>query len=169
MRPVELATPTAQHVDCIMHALGEIIKDGIEAEILVVLLANNVTVRSNWIDDCVRLMREDETLTAVVPVYKDNDHHPLRAKTLASDGLLAMYEKDVFGSVSTNRQDLPPCYFLAHNFWVLRISALKDTLNGQPPWSFMGNRIKPYEVDHSIDIHAPIDILIAEDWVKNNL
>lgn len=169
VRPVELASPTAQHVDCIIHALQEMAQDNVEPEIVVVLLANNVTVKTKWVDDCVNIMLNDPSLSAVVPVYQDNDHHPLRAKSLGPDGLLTMYEKGISGNVSTNRQDLPPCYFLSHNFWVLRTSSLVDRANGQPPWSFMGNRIKPYEIEHSIDVHSPIDILIAEDWVKNNL
>lgn len=168
-RPAELATPSSQHIDCIVHALGEMEKDGVSPEIIVVLLANNVTVKTGWIEDCVRLMESDSSLTAVVPVYEDNDHHPLRAKTVDSSGLLAMYEKGVVGQISTNRQDLPKCYFLAHNFWVLRVSSLSDRENGQPPWTFMGNRIKPYEIDHSIDVHSPADILLAEHWVKENL
>lgn len=166
LRPPELAAPTAQHVDCIVHALGEIRGKGVDPKIIVVLLANNVTVRPDWIDDCVAEMKADPALTAVVPVYQDNDHHPLRAKVLREDGLLAPYERTLRADVSTNRQDLPPCYFLAHNFWVIRVSALFDRALGQPPWSFMGNRVKPYLIEQSIDIHAPIDVAAAEAWVR---
>lgn len=169
VRPAELALPTAQHVDCIMHGL-DIIK---EAEglpdIIVVLLANNVTVKSQWIDDCVEMMKRDMSISAVVPVYNDNDHHPLRAKSLNSDGTLSMYEKNVTGKISTNRQDLPSCYFLAHNFWVLNVTNLYSGEEGQQPWSFMGNKIIPYEIDESIDIHDEIDLIIAKEWITNNI
>lgn len=168
VRPAELALPTSQHVDCIVHGLREMELDGVKPSIVVVLLANNVTVKAKWIDDCVWMMLEDPTLTAVVPVYKDNDHHPLRAKSANADGLLEMYEKGVAGKISTNRQDLPSCYFLAHNFWVLSVANVLSGSEGQPPWGFMGNRIKPYEIDQSIDIHAPIDLLVAEDWLRRN-
>lgn len=110
-RPLELALPTSQHVDCIIHALDIIEKEYGMPDILVVTLANNVTIKSEWIDECVRMMEKDMTLSAVVPVYKDNDHHPLRAKTVDDKGRLQMYEKGVSGKISTNRQDLPPCYF----------------------------------------------------------
>lgn len=169
VRPARLASPTAQHVDCILHGVEEMSKDGLRPDIIVVLLANNVTVKPEWIDDCIQMMLDDASLSAVVPVYEDNDHHPLRAKLIDSKGLLVMYGNDAHGKVSTNRQDLPSCYFLAHNFWVLRSSALADRENGQPPWSFMGNRIKPYVIEHSIDIHEPIDLIVAADWVKSNL
>lgn len=168
IRPLELALPTAQHIDCIMHGLQIIDeKEGIP-DILVVILANNVTIKSEWIDDCVDIMKNDMSISAVVPVYEDNDHHPLRAKTMKDDGTLSMYEKNVVGNVSTNRQDLPECLFLAHNFWVLNTRFLLSGEEGQQPWGFMGNRIFPYKIEESIDIHKEIDLFIAKEWIKEN-
>lgn len=168
LRPPALALPSAQHIDAIMHAIGEIEKRETLADILVVLLANNVTVKPTWIEQCVAVMREDMTISAVVPVYADNDHHPLRAKR-EENGRLQMYEQGVIGPVSTNRQDLPTCYFLCHNFWVLNTKLLLESGGkGQQPWTFMGDNIAYLEVDESIDIHRPIDLLIAEAWIKEN-
>lgn len=168
VRPAELALPSAQHVDCIIHGLNEIRKHESLPDILVVLLANNVTVKSEWITDCVNMMKNDMSVTAVVPVYKDNDHHPLRAKSMNSDGTLSMYEKNVVGNISTNRQDLPSCYFLSHNFWVLNVDNLLNGNDGQQPWRFMGNKILPYEISESIDIHTEIDLIIAKEWISSN-
>ena len=168
VRPAELASPSAQHIDCIMHALNVIEGGGKTPDILVVLLANNVTIKTDWITDCIQIMKNDSSVTAVVPVYEDNDHHPLRAKTLNSDGTLSMYEKGISGNISTNRQDLPSCLFLSHNFWVLRVDYLKSGKEGQQPWGFMGDKIVPYKIDESIDIHEGIDLLIAKQWIENN-
>lgn len=168
VRPKELALPTAQHIDCIMHGLSVMRSQGEKPDILVVILANNVTIRSEWIDECVRYMKQDPTITAVVPVYEDNDHHPLRAKALDENGRLVMYEKDVKGKISTNRQDLIPCYFLSHNFWVLNVEYLLSGKEGQQPWSFMGDNIVPYKIDESIDIHHHVDLLLAKDWIENH-
>ena len=167
-RPEELAKPTSQHVDCIIHALHVINESGDFPDILVVLLANNITIKSKWIDDCVEMMKKDMSVTAVVPVYEDNDHHPLRAKRLNNDGTLEMYERGVQGRVSTNRQDLPKCLFLAHNFWVLNVENLLSGEEGQAPWGFMGNKILPYEIEESIDIHKELDLFIAKEWIKEN-
>lgn len=101
-------------------------------------------------------------------IRKSNDHHPLRAKTINNDGTLEMYEKNSSGKVSTNRQDLPSCLFLSHNFWVLRVDYLKSGKEGQQPWGFMGDKIVPYEIDESIDIHKDVDLLIAKNWIENN-
>ncbi|MBQ7866765.1 MAG: CMP-N-acetylneuraminic acid synthetase [Clostridia bacterium] len=169
VRPAELALPTSQHVDCILHGLKIIEKDAGMPDILVVTLANNVTIKSEWIDECVKMMQQDMTISAVVPVYQDNDHHPLRAKTVDENGRLQMYEKGIKEKISTNRQDLPVCYFLAHNFWVLNVkNLLESKAEGQQPWGFMGNNIAYYEIDHSIDIHENIDLYIAQEWIKEN-
>ena len=166
LRPAELALPTAQHIDCIRHALSIMDQADRLPDILVVLLANNVTVSSQWIDRCIQMMLEDESVTAVVPVYEDNDHHPLRAKTLEADGTLAMYEKGIVEKISTNRQDLPTCYFLSHNFWVLNVEYLMTGKEGQQPWSFMGDKILPYAIDESIDIHHHVDLILAKEWIE---
>lgn len=166
-RPAELALPSSQHVDCILHGLKKIEENEGLPDILVVILANNVTIKSEWIDKCVEKMKENMDLSAVIPVYEDNDHHPLRAKVINNNGRLIMYEKNIKGNVSTNRQDLQPCYFPAHNFWVLNVqSVLKG--EGQPPWNFMGNNIFPFIIDESIDIHKKIDLHIAKEWIKEN-
>lgn len=168
VRPLELALPTAQHIDCILHALKVMENQYELPDIVVVILANNVTIKSEWITDCVEMMKKDMSITAVVPVYQDNDHHPLRAKTMNADGTLSMYEKNITGKISTNRQDLPECLFLSHNFWVLNTKFLLSGEEGQQPWGFMGNKILPYKIDDSIDIHHEIDLFIAKEWIKEN-
>ena len=168
LRPRELALPTSQHVDCILHAL-EILKNKKKLpDIIVVILANNITIKSEWITDCVKIMKNNMTLSAVVPVYEGNDHHPLRAKGMNPDGTLCMYEKNVTGTISTNRQDLPTCYFLAHNFWVLSVENILSGQPGQLPWSFMGNSIHPYVIGESIDIHDKKDLVLAKMWIESN-
>jgi CMP-N-acetylneuraminic acid synthetase len=163
VRPKELATPTSQHIECIIHALSEFNKI---PDILVVLLANNVTIKKEWIKDCIEIMTKDMSISAVVPVYEENDHHPYRAKRLNVSGSLEMFVQTE-GRISTNRQDLPICYFLAHNFWVLNVKTLLSG-DGQQPWTFMGNNIKPYIINESIDIHNEDDLLKAIVWLNAN-
>ncbi len=169
VRPDYLGAPTTQHVDVIKHAIGMIQEREPLGDILVVILANNVTIKSEWIDHCIKMMQDDMSISAVVPVYEDNDHHPLRGKRIDEDNRLQMYERDVIGKVSTNRQDLPKCYFLSHNIWVLNTRMLLESnFEGQQPWGFMGNNIAYYEIDESIDIHKPIDLYIAKEWIAEN-
>lgn len=164
-RPLELALPTSQHVDAIIHALNEMKKECETPDLLVVMLANNVTVKAKWIEDCLNIANQSDDITSVVPVYVENDHHPYRAKSLDKNGDLQMFVP-LENEISTNRQDLPDCYFLAHNFWVLNVKNLLSNSKGQQPWAFMGDKIKPYIINESIDIHEEKDFLLAKLWIE---
>jgi len=168
-RPAEFGVPTALHIDSIKHALSVMEKEGNLPDIVVVMLANNVSAKSKWMSDCIQKLLNNSSLTAVVPVYQDNDHHPLRAKSIDKNGFLEMFEKNVDGFVSTNRQALSPCYFLVHNFWVMDVKIiLSEREHGQPPWSFMGKNVLPYMVHNTVEIHDKADLLLAEQWIKEN-
>jgi hypothetical protein len=67
--------------------------------------------------------------------------------------------------ISSNRQELPKCYFLCHNFWVLRVTDGIKEHAGEPPWNFMGGKVLPYEVEESFDIHTLDDVARAERWL----
>jgi len=170
LRPSDLSTPHTQHEDVIVHALDHIRKQNCNPEILVVLLANNVTIKSEWISECIIRMRQDASISSVVPVYQDNDHHPLRAKRIDTNGSLFTYIENSPSpqQISSNRQDLPKCYFLAHNFWVLNVQMLEKPFEGEPPWRFMGKSVSPYIIDKPVDLHEQSDVELACRWVKDN-
>jgi hypothetical protein len=96
------------------------------------------------------------------------DYHPYRAKRTDAEGFLEPWFDFAGKDVSTNRQDLKPNYFLCHNFWVLN-TRRSLTAGGQPPWTFMGNRIKPYVVKDTLDVHDRGDIELSERWLKEHL
>ena len=144
VRPAELALPTSQHVDAINHALKEMDKVGVHPDILVVLLANS----------------------GIVPVLLEMDHHPYRSKSLREDGCLGTWFNFDKHKISTNRQDLPVNYVLCHNFWTLNLAkSLYAKEEGQQPWTFMGNNIKPVIVKESFDVHDEDDIKRTERWL----
>jgi len=167
-RPKELALPTSQHRDAIEHALKVMKEDGVEPEILVVLLCNVGTHRQGLIDECVQLLIDNPELDSVVTTDERNEYHPFRAKRMSDDGLLEPFV-EVEGKVSTNRQDLEPCYFLDHTFWALRVSTcFGQYTHGQPPWDFMGNRILGVLNKGAIDIHTKEDMAYTEEWLRQN-
>ena len=168
-RPQELAQPDSQHVDSIHHALEVIQKDGIETEILIVLLANTVSIKSTWIDSCIQEILNDQEISAVVPIYEDLDHHPFRAKKLDDQGFLKSFVDFGTQEIPTNRQDLSPCFFLCHNFWVLNMKNSVFSQNGQQPWAFMGSKVKHFLVEECIDVHDEDDIVKSEKWVMKHL
>ncbi len=91
MRPVELALPTAQHVDAITHALGVMKNDGIEPDILVVLLANSGIIKTEWIEESIQNLLKNPDLSASCPVMLEMDNHPYRSKCLREDGCLGTF------------------------------------------------------------------------------
>ena len=166
VRPVELAAPTSQHVDAIRHALGVMKQDGVEPDILVVLLANSGIVKTEWIEESITQLLKDEALTASVPVLYEMDNHPYRSKRLREDGCLDTWFDFRGKNISTNRQDLPMNFVLCHNFWTLNLkNSLYSSTEGQQPWTFMGSNIKPIVVEESFDVHDEDDIRRTEKWL----
>ena len=168
-RPASLGRSDSKHVDVIRHALGVIKEKGVEPDILVVLLANTVCVKTEWIDECLREIVKHPTISAVVPVVLDVDHHPYRAKKNDDNGFLEPFFDFGDRKISSNREEIGDCFFLCHNFWVLNVKKSVYANDGQFPWKFMGSRVKPYELDWSIDVHTKEDLIRSENWVKANL
>lgn len=167
VRPVELAAPTSQHVDAIRHALGVMKQDGVEPDILVVLLANSGIVKTEWIEESITQLLKDEALSASVPVLLEMDNHPYRSKRLREDGCLDTWFDFRGKNISTNRQDLPMNFVLCHNFWTLNLkNSLYASTEGQQPWTFMGSNIKPIVVKESFDVHDEDDIRRTEKWLQ---
>jgi CMP-N,N'-diacetyllegionaminic acid synthase len=167
-RPEELALPTAQHVDVIDHAVKTLADINEKPDLLVVLLANSVTVKTDWIDTCIEDILDNENVTASVTVYKELDHHPFRAKKVSRNGFLEPFFNFEGENISTNRQDLEPSFFLSHNFWVLNLDKI-DRTTGFKPWSFMGDKVRYFEVEEAFDVHSLEDIARSEEWIKREL
>jgi CMP-N,N'-diacetyllegionaminic acid synthase len=169
VRPAELSTPTSQSVDVVNHALTLIEQDG-QIDILVVQHANVGTITTKMIDDCIEALLVDDSLSSVVPVHDKSEYHPFRAKTPNSEGLIVPFFDFSKGGVSGNRQDLPTAYFFDHSIWVLSVERGIRSTNGQPPWTCMGNRIKPYVTEGCFDVHSMEDLKKTEEWlIANNV
>lgn len=166
-RPDELASPTAQHIDAIKHALQVMKQEGVNPDILVVLLANSGIIKTEWIEESINNLLENPKLSASCPVLLEMDNHPYRSKRLREDGCLDTWFDFKGQNISTNRQDLPQNFVLCHNFWTLNLkNSLYSNEEGQQPWTFMGNHIKPIIVEESFDVHTEEDIAKTEKWIK---
>lgn len=166
-RPDELAAHDSRHVDAINHALEVMKSQNVAPDILVVIMANSVTIKTEWIDSCIKKLLEDRFATACVPVYKELDHHPYRAKFISADGYLESFFDFSQKEISSNRQDLEPSYFLCHNFWVINLNTAQESKAAQP-WSFMGSKVLSIEVKDSFDIHDLSDLKRSKEWLRKN-
>ena len=167
VRPAELALPTSQHIDAIKHALDFMKQtNGVNPDILVVLLANSGIIKKEWIEESINNLINTPTLSASCPVILEMDNHPYRSKRLREDGCLDTWFDFKGKHISTNRQDLPMNFVLCHNFWTLNLkNSLYSDKEGQQPWTFMGNNIKPIVVQESFDVHDEDDIVRTEKWI----
>lgn len=163
-RPAELATATALGCDVVRHAMPIMEADG-PVDILVMQHANNATVTTEQIDDCVDLLIADSSLSSVVPAHRKPEYHPARGKFLNADGTLRPV---IEGAFSTNRQNLEPCFFFDHTFWVLRGRETVFHPDGQHPWTCMGPRIKAYETEGGLDVHTLEDIEETVRWLDRH-
>ena len=166
VRPAELALPTAQHVDAIIHALGVMKEDNCEPDILVVILANNATTKTEWIRESIQNLLDNPGLSSSCPVMQEQDHHPYRCKRLREDGCLDTWFDFGDQKISTNRQDLPKNFVFCHNFWTLNLKNSLYSGKGQQPWTFMGENVKPVIVTESFDVHDMDDIVRTEKWLR---
>lgn len=168
-RPKNLAQPDTLHVDAIRHALEFMEhEDGLVPDILIVLLGNTVSFKRSWIDFSIDMLQHDPSLSAVTPVYIEQDHHPFRARKLDQQGHLVPYFDFSTQKLSSNRQDLPQNMFFCHNFWTLRLLEGKLSEDGYPPWDFMGHEIYPLVVDRTVDVHHIKDLDNCRDWLRKN-
>lgn len=168
IRPAELALPTSQHIDAINHALSVMREDGYTPDILVVLLANSAIIKKEWIEESIENLINNPELSASCPVMLEMDNHPFRCKCLREDGCLGTWFDFKGKHISTNRQDLPANYVFCHNFWTLNLrNSIYSEAEGQAPWTFMGNNIKPILVKESFDVHDMDDIIRTENWLKS--
>ena len=159
LRPKSLALANSRHSQVLKHALNFIIKDKFKPEIIVVLLANAPIIKAKWIIDCIKIIINNKKVTAAVPVVLNNDHNPYRAKKI-KNGYLRNFIKTK-KKISSNRQQLNKSFFVCHNFWAIRTSAIIRE-KGEGPWNFMGKFVRPYLVKNSIDIHNMQDFFLAK-------
>ena len=168
-RPPELGLPTANHIDAIIHALDFMKStDGISPDILIVLLANSATLKSEWIEQGINGIVKGSSISSIVPVYQEQNFHPYRAKRINENGSLDTFFDFTDVEVASNRQELEPCYFLCHNFWVLNMKNSLYWEDGQKPWIHLGNNIKPIIVDGCFDVHTEEDLRASERWIEKN-
>jgi len=164
LRPDELAGPNAQSSDAVFHALG-IIEKHEKVDYLVVQHANVGTITSSMIDECLKILFRNDSLSAVVPSHHNNEYHPYRASFVGVDGILNALSEGM-GNVSANRQSLPECVFFDHSFWAISMKHVRENGLGKGPWPCMGTRIQPYVGEGCFDVHCEEDLWRTEQWLK---
>lgn len=165
-RPPELSKANSQSSDAVAHAYSKIIVDGI-VDIIVVQHANVGTISTGIIDNCIDMLWNESSATAVVPVHEKQEYHPYRARSVNDGGYLSPFPGTP-ESISANRQELPKCFFFDHSIWAIRCSIGIASGPENGPWPCMGGKILPYVTTGCFDVHTIEDIRATEEWIISN-
>lgn len=152
MRPPDLASDQAPMIGVAVHALRALEEDGYVPDALMLLQPTAPLRRPEHIRDAVALLGDNDAVTSVVPLPKDQCPHFLMRIT--PEGRLTFFMPD--GATYTRRQDVPQAYQRDGSVYLTRRDVL---LNGR---TFYGTRTVPLVIDpaDSANIDGP------EDWER---
>jgi len=166
-RPELISGPKARHIDAVTHAIEYMAERDVHPLAVVWLMGNSVCTTSKMVRKCLQILDWHPEANSVIPVVQDNDHHPWRAKTANLQGYLSSFVNFAGLDVSTNRQDLSACYWIAQNFWVTKLPLEPE--QGEAPWTFLGPNVLPYLIPYACpDVHDEKDLPLSEWWLDEH-
>ena len=161
-RPAEISQDNSEQVDAYQHGMEYI---GGKFNYLITMHCNCAVHRKGMIDECITIMNENPEADSCVTGYIDKSVHPFRTKQVVAGGYLVPW-MDMPENTSTNRQNLTPCFILDGAVRVLRVKNCFPP-HGQPPFTYLGNKILHVENRSGGDIHNLHDIPYAESVLRD--
>ena len=135
---------------------------------LVLLMANAVTIRPETIDSGVEALRGDSSLDSAVTVSCYNMWSPLRARRIGEDNLLHPFIPfEAFGNpakLSSDRRSQGDAWFADMGVSIIRPTNLIDISAGLLPQKWMGQRIHPLKQWGGCDVDYAWQIPSVEYW-----
>lgn len=161
-RPAELATDSASSLDVALHALEAVEAEGDDPYDAVMLLQPTTPFRTcDDIDAAIALLA-DSGADSVISVVNVAGHHPARMKRIDGDRLIdPPYAEAV---ENQPRQELEPLFIRNGAIYLTSATVLRTR-------SFRGHDARAYimSAERSINIDAPLDLLIARTVVSEGL
>ena len=172
-RPVDLATPTANHGDAIIHAALEAQKRMGHIDTITILLGNSALLLPSDIDRTITSLINNPGADSAMTVWQAQDDHPYRAMSITPDGYLNTFGEKT--TDNTNRQSYPPVYFYDQGPWTVRMQVLLKTLEGERTgpacWWWMGKKclpvLRPWVTGR--DVHSMLDLAVAKAWLDEKM
>ena len=163
-RPDYLCTNNASHFLTIKHAMNNIENQGIDFDIIIVILGNSFGAKTTDLDKGLKKLINNKKLDSVISVAKYNMYNPIRAykknKTLLTNFFeTKVIEKKIKNLSNINTKDaFNDVYFFNGSFWIIRKEVfLKNS--GLPPFRYLGKNIGFIEQD-------PKFVEIDDKWQK---
>jgi CMP-N,N'-diacetyllegionaminic acid synthase len=162
LRPAELATDKAGHLEVMQHAIDFMEKKlGIIFDYVVILQPTSPFRSVEDLDETLKKLIDSGADSAVSLVEMRAMEHPIKAKKLEGDKVLSYCIEEIEG---TRRQDLPKAYKRSGAVYAMRRDLImKDNrLYGD----FIVGHIVPQE--RSVDIDDELDWLKAEYMLEKS-
>ena len=173
-RPAHLATSTALSDDVFVHAFG-VIKETLAAEgqhldFLVLLFANAATIKTEFIDQGIDMLRNDPKMDGAATTSIYNMYSPLRARKMGPDGYLKPFVPfEAIGDPSTfntSRDSQGDVYYTDGSTIVIRPRSLENISEGLLPHKWMGQHIGSIPNWGGCDVDYEWQVPIVEFWLK---
>jgi len=175
-RPAELASKEALGEDVFAHAYHEIkqviAKDGLQVELMVLLMANAATITAELIDQGIEILRENTKFDSAVTTSVYNMWSPLRARKLDADGCLQPFVPfETFGNPATlncDRDSQGDVHFADMSVSVVRPQCLEKLHEGLLPQKWMGQRIAAIPSWGGCDVDYEWQLPMVEFWLRKH-
>lgn len=175
-RPAELATSATLSDDVFVHAYGEMKRllegQGESIELLVLLFANAATLHSGYIDQGIKMLRDDPSLDGAATTSVYNMYSPLRARKLNESGHLQPFVPlEAIGDVSTfntSRDSQGDVYYTDGSATVIRPKCLEHIEDGLLPHRWMGRNIGSIPSWGGCDVDFEWQVPMVEFWLRKH-
>ena len=162
-RPSNLASDTATSADALIHAVTWMEDNwNKKYDFVIELMCTNPMKTHKDIDAVIKKLNDTDA-DSVIAVVQLEDHHPMRVKKIIDDRLVdfCVYEKP-----ENRRQDLRPLAYIRNG----AIYAMKKEVLLKTHARYGTENSRPYIMDvrRSVNVDSPIDLMVAEELVRQN-
>lgn len=160
IRPVELATDTANAVQVLQHALLFCKDYELKFNAVMMLQPTTPLRTASDIDNCIEIMQENTECDSVISVTEVGGHHPARMKYLENGVLIDPDFCEVYENQP--RQELKPMYIRNGAIYLVKVNILLEYSSLKGACS-MGYVMPP---ERSVNIDSKFDFELAV-WLFN--
>ena len=152
MRPRELAEDKTPTMDVLLHIVNQLEKRGEHYDFLALLEPTSPLRDISDIDDCIKLLIDNQKAKAIVSVAKLESAHPDFNVVINNEGFIRRLTGDSNFEFK-RRQDLSDVFFFEGSIYVSEINTLKQrkTFYHEMTLAYTVSRYKSYEVDDLSD------------------
>ncbi|MFO7871466.1 MAG: acylneuraminate cytidylyltransferase family protein [Kiritimatiellia bacterium] len=169
LRPKELASDEAGHMEVVLHLLKWLSKNmGLCPTYVMLLQPTSPLRKTSDINEAVEIA-SSRRADSVVSVCETHCH-PYLIKSLRKDGTLASFMENApdSGSRSIRRQDLPPAYFVNGAIYLTKTEVLlnKKTFFPERTYPYVMPAARSYQIDSQWDRDLVEMIMLNERECK---